>query len=155
MTIARSLLLLLLALASIGTVAHEYHLGALDIRHPWSRPTAEGMMVGVAYFEIVNRGKVPDTLLSASSAVCESVEFHRTILEDGMARMRPAGELVIAAGATLKAEPEGLHLMLMGLKQPLVAGTEVPLKLRFKDAGEITVQLKIGHPGQAAPAHAH
>ena len=60
-----------------------------------------------------------------------------------MARMRPAGALVVGPNATLTAEPGGLHLMLVDLKSPLVAGTLVPLVLAFKAAGEITVQLKI------------
>lgn len=129
--------------------------GTLEVRDAWARPAVEGMPVGAAYLEIVNGGRSPDTLLGASSPVCESIEFHRTILEDGMARMRPAGELVIAAGATLEAEPDGLHLMLMGLKGPLVAGTQVPLTLRFKVAGDITVQLEIRTDEQSERTHAH
>ena len=134
---------LLAIFAGTTAVAQEFHAGTLTIQHPWSRPTAEGMPMGVAYFVIVNRGKAADTLLSASTPVAESAEFHRTLLEGGMARMRPAGEIVIAPGATVKAEPEGLHLMLVGLKQALKAGTQVPLVLTFKNAGQITVELKV------------
>jgi copper(I)-binding protein len=57
--------------------------------------------------------------------------------------MRPAGTLAIAPGKTLRAEPGGLHLMLVELKTPLVDGTTVPLVLTFKSAGEVTVQLRV------------
>ena len=67
-----------------------------------------------------------------------------------MARMRPAGALVVAPNATVTAEPGGLHLMLVDLKSPLVAGTFVPLVLEFKSAGEITVQLKVEPQGAAS-----
>ena len=60
-----------------------------------------------------------------------------------MARMRPAGALVVAPGTTVTAEPGGLHLMLVDLKSPLVAGTSIPLVLEFKSAGAITVQLQV------------
>jgi copper(I)-binding protein len=115
----------------------------LAVTHPWTRPTVGGMSMGVAYFDIENRGRSADTLLAVSSPVADSAELHRSIIEDGMARMRPAGEIVIAPGATVKAEPEGLHVMLHGLKQPLVAGSQVPLTLTFSSAGEITVQLDV------------
>jgi copper(I)-binding protein len=73
-------------------------------------------------------------------------------MEAGMARMRPAGALVVGPKATVTAEPGGLHLMLVDLKSPLVAGTSVPLVLRFQSAGEITVQLQI-EPQDSAPHH--
>ncbi len=71
------------------------------------------------------------------------MEFHRTSFEAGMAKMRPAGALVIEPGNTLTAAPGGLHLMLVDLKTPLVNGASVPLVLTFKSAGEVTVQLQI------------
>ena len=67
-----------------------------------------------------------------------------------MANMRPASSLVIEPGDTLTAAPGGLHLMLVDLKSPLVEGTTVPLVLTFKDAGEITVQLKIEPQDESA-----
>ena len=132
--------------------AHQYSVGHLVIDHPWSRPTVSGMPTGVAYLSITNNGPLQDTLIGASTPVAERVEFHRSSVEAGMARMRPAGELVVAPNATLKAEPGGLHLMLIDLKSPLVAGTSIPLVLQFKSAGPITVQLKV-EPQDAASQH--
>ena len=77
------------------------------------------------------------------------VEIHESLLVDGMSRMRPRDSIPVAPGATVKLEPAGLHLMLVGLKAPLVAGTRVPLTLVFRDAGTITVELSVGAP--AAP----
>ena len=64
--------------------------------------------------------------------------------------MRPAGQIVIAPGQTVTAEPGGLHVMLTGLKKPLVAGTRVPLVLTFRHAGAITVQVDV-HPQPSLP----
>jgi periplasmic copper chaperone A len=138
-------LLALLAASVLAAAAHadHYSVGSLVIGHPWSRPTASGMPTGVAYLSITNKGRDEDTLIAARTPAAERVEFHRTSLESGMARMRPAGTLVVAPNATLTAEPGGLHLMLVGLKTPLVEGTSVPLVLTFKTAGDVTVQMKI------------
>jgi copper(I)-binding protein len=137
--------LALLAASVLAAAAHADHhsVGSLVIGHPWSRPTASGMPTGVAYLTITNKGPDEDTLIAARTPAAERVEFHRTSLESGMARMRPAGTLVVAPNATLTAEPGGLHLMLVGLKTPLVEGTSVPLVLTFKTAGDVTVQMKI------------
>ena len=115
----------LLAASSLAAAAyaHQYSVGSLVIGHPWSRPTASGMPTGVAYLSITNNGPEQDTLIAASTPAAAHVEFHRTSLEAGMARMRPAGALVVAPNATVTAEPGGLHLMLVDLKSPLVAGT--------------------------------
>jgi copper(I)-binding protein len=146
--------LALIFCAATATRAHEFKSGALTIRHPWSRPTTEGMP-GVAYFSVVNAGAKPDTLLMASTPAATRVEFHRTTIERGTARMRPAGELLITAGGTLSAEPGGLHLMLVDLKVPLARGTLVPLVLTFKAAGEVTVQLRVESPDAAAARPHH
>jgi copper(I)-binding protein len=131
------------SLLAAAAFAHQYSVGNLLIAHPWSRPTASGMPIGVAYLSITNKGSQEDTLIAARTPAAARVEFHRTSVESGMARMRPAGALVIAPNSTITAEPGGLHLMLIDLKAPLVAGTSVPLVLTFKSAGDVTVQLKI------------
>jgi len=131
------------ALLAAAAQAHQFSVGNLVINHPWARPTAPGMPTGAAYLSVTNHGAREDTLIGAHSPAAVRVEFHRTSIEAGMARMRPASSLVIEPGDTLTAAPGGLHLMLVDLKAPLVRGTTVPLVLTFKEAGEVTVQLKI------------
>ena len=134
------------AVLVLPAMAGDYTLGNLTISHPWSRATAPGMPMGVAYLAITNRGKAADALVAASTPAAAQVEIHQTTLSDGMARMRPVQEVVIAPGSTVKIEPGGIHLMLVGLKQPLSPPATVPLTLRFRDAGEITIQLTIESP---------
>ncbi len=123
--------------------AHQYELGSLVIGHPWSRPTAAGAPMGVAYLSITNQGTGPDALIGASSPASSGVQFHQTTISEGMARMRPLGEIEIPPGATVKIEPGGFHLMLVALKAPLAAGKSVPLTLQFLRAGSVTVELSI------------
>jgi copper(I)-binding protein len=143
----------LLAAGSLAAaaVAHQYQLGTLTIGHPWSRPTAPGMPMGVAYFSITNHGSAPDVLLGASTPIAASVQMHQTTITEGMARMRPLTEIVIAPGATVRIEPGGIHLMLVDLKAPLELGKSVPLELKFRTAGRITVQLSV-EAGDTPPA---
>jgi iron complex outermembrane receptor protein len=140
----RLLILLALAVAwPAETNAHDYQAGNILIAHPWSRPTAPGMPMGVAYFSLENRGATDDVLVSASTPAAARVEFHQTTLSEGLARMRPLAQVVLPAGKTVKVEPGGIHLMLVELKHALEAGKQVPLTLVFRDAGAIEVMLNI------------
>ena len=138
-------LLALLAASVLAAAAHahEFSVDNLVIGHPWSRPTSSGMPTGVAYLSITNNGLRDDTLIAARTPAAARVEFHRSTLADGMARMRPTGAVVLPPGVTIHAEPGGLHLMLVDLKAPLVAGALVPLVLTFRSAGDVTVQLEV------------
>ena len=142
-------------LLAAAAQAHQISVGQLVINHPWARPTASGMPTGVAYLSITNHGARADTLIAAHSPVAARVEFHRTSLEGGMAKMRPTGSLVIGPGETLTAAPGGLHLMLVDLEAPLVEGAMVPLVLTFKVAGEVTVQLHVEQREETAPHAQH
>jgi periplasmic copper chaperone A len=135
-------------------VAHEHlaepqsppSAAQLSVHSAWARATPAGAGSGGAYFTILNAGKQTDTLVSLASPAAERVEMHRTVIENGLSRMRPAGQLVINPGQTLHVAPGGLHVMLTGLKKPLVAGTRLPLVLTFRQAGEITVQVSVRAP---------
>lgn len=150
----RVLALITAAVITIPAAGQQYEIDTLVIRHPWSRATAEGMPMGVAYLSITNNGKVADALLAASSPAAARVEIHQTTFVDGVARMRPLPEVEIAPGATVQIGPGGIHLMLVDLKAPLTAGTRVPLTLEFRVAGRITVQLGVEAREAAQPSTA-
>ena len=150
-------LLALAATASLGPApssADEYQAGTLKIEHPWSRPTAPGVSVGVGYMVIVNAGK-QDTLVAASTPVAGRVELHQTRMDGGMMKMRRVEKVDVPAGTTVRLEPGGLHMMLVGLKQPLAEGARLPLVLRFEKAGEVKVELKVETDGPAAKDSGH
>jgi copper(I)-binding protein len=141
--IVNRLLVAAALLCAAAVSAHEYTAGKIRITHPWARPTVPGMSMGVAYLSLENRGDTEEVLTGASTPAAARVEFHQTTIADGMARMRPLAQLVLPPGQTVKAEPGGVHLMLVDLKHPLEAGTQVPLVLQFRGAGRIEVMLEI------------
>jgi copper(I)-binding protein len=123
--------------------AREVHAGSISVANAWTRPTAAGMPMGVAYFVVRNAGATADAIVSASTPAAARVEFHRTTLSEGMARMRPLHEIVVPANGTVAVEPGGIHLMLVDLHGPLVAGTRVPLVLAFRGAGRVELELAV------------
>jgi periplasmic copper chaperone A len=96
-----------------------------------------------AYMRIQNRSEDSDRLLSASSPVAGVTELHQTTDEQGMARMRRVDAIDVQAGATVRLEPGGLHIMLIDLNRRLVRGDSVDLRLRFERAGEIHARIEV------------
>ena len=139
----RPLLLSLAAVLASAVPAADFRLGDIIVEEPWSRPTPPAVTVAVVYLSITNRGHSADRLLGVSSPRARQVEIHESRLVQGIMQMRLLAAVDCPAGATVKIEPEGVHLMLVGLDSPLVAGSEYPLSLRFRDAGELKVRVRV------------
>jgi copper(I)-binding protein len=117
--------------------------GELAVMDAWSRSTPPGVTVGVAYFTLKNDTGKSDRLLKITTPVASKVQVHRTEIQDGMARMREVAVLHVDAGQTLEFAPSGMHLMLMGLKQPLVEGRTFEIDLLFEVAGPRRLKVAV------------
>lgn len=120
-----------------------------DAKHPvvkdaWARPTGGRKTTSAAYFTVHNPSEDAVAIVGASSDVSEITDLHETSQKDGMMRMRPAGDLVIAPGDSLAFEPGGLHVMLIRLNRPLAEGEtfKVMLQLLNHDPIEIDVAVQ-------------
>jgi periplasmic copper chaperone A len=128
---------------AVPAVAKNHVLGELTITNPWVRPTPPGLTVSALYFGIENKGDRADRLVSYASPVANRADLHETRIEGGMARMRPVRSLAIPAKGRVQAEPGGLHMMLIGLTQPLAVGQRIPVTLKFERAGTITLEAVV------------
>jgi len=154
----RQLLTLALAgfLATATTAhAHDFRLGSLKIDHPWARATLPGQSAGGAFASVHNSGDRAERLLGATSPAASRVELHEMRMDGDVMRMREVSALELPPGKTVTLAPGGLHLMLIGLKEPLKIGARVPLKLRFEKAGEIDVTLHVENKTADTEAHKH
>jgi copper(I)-binding protein len=145
-----------LSLMTMPLMAHEYSLGDVQVLHPYAPPTPPGVGMAAGYLEIINHGDVDDRLIGGKVVFAADVQIHQTVLEDDVSRMRQleAG-LVIPAGATVKIEPMGIHLMFAGLTQPLREGDSQSATLIFEKAGEMNVEFIIEHPASGAMESMH
>ncbi len=109
----------------------------------WARSSPPGAQVAAVYLRIDNTGGKSDRLLTIRSDVAASAEVHRTTVVEGIARMRPVSTLHVGANEVVAFEPGGLHIMLFGLKQPLVAGQTLPIELGFELSGKQKVTVKV------------
>lgn len=138
---SRSSLQALICFCAWIGIATEASAGTLYVKDAWARPTPPGIKIGAAYLTVVNEASA-DVLLGADTKVAARVEFHETKEEGGIMQMRRLKQVECPRGTT-RAAPAGLHLMLIDLTQPLAAGTHFPLTLKFKNAGETTVEVSV------------
>lgn len=129
--------------APVRAQTAETHLGNLIITDARARPTPPGVSVGAVYFSITNGGPTADRLLSVGTPLADKVELHESRTVQGVVEMRPVTAVECPPGKTVKAAPGGLHVMLLGLAAPLVAGSEFVVSLKFRDAGVVTLKVPV------------
>ncbi|MDT8438322.1 MAG: copper chaperone PCu(A)C [Wenzhouxiangellaceae bacterium] len=85
-----------------------------------------------AYFEIANHGDARVRVTGARSDAFGRVMIHRSVVEDGQARMRHQdGGVAIVPGQRVAFAPGGLHLMLMRPQKALNVGDSVEIVLEL------------------------
>lgn len=149
--VARRLVFVMVLALSLPALAAGQGSGMLVVTQPWSRATPPGAPTGVAYLEIANKGPA-DTIVRLESPVAREVQMHTSYSEGGMMRMRPVATLEIPAQGRVQFKPGGLHLMLIGLKQPLKEGEHIGLTLVFQNAGPVHVDVIVQGLGATSPS---
>ena len=131
---------------------------ALSVEDVWARPSPPGAPSAAFYMTIANHSQQPDALQQVRSNHCEAVEIHRSEVDDaGVMRMAPVedGRLPVPAGETVLLEPGGLHIMCVGLTQPLLEGEQAALTLDFEIAGSLELMAHIHQDGSQTDDHNH
>lgn len=137
MNIARSAVAALLLLAAAVVQAE------LVVEDAWVRGLPPGVANASAYMTLRNTGNEDLVLTGAASPIAGSVQLHDTMNHDGMLHMMHVDKVTIPAGAELRLESGGKHLMLMQLKATPAPGTEVELTLEFADGSEQVLKLPV------------
>ena len=126
--------------------------GQLAVDNAWARATPGKSTIGAAYVTI--EAPTADRLVAALTPVANKAELHTMSMSGMVMKMRPIAGVDIPAGQKVILAPGGLHIMLIGLKKPLMAGQSFPLTLTFAKAGTRTVEVAVEKIGAAGPAPA-
>jgi copper(I)-binding protein len=117
----------------------------IEVSRAVARASAPGQPSAAVYLTIRNSGPGADKLLRIATPIAAAAELHTMSMTGNVMKMREVPEIAIAANTTLTmASGDGYHVMLTGLKQPLVAGQPVPLRLTFEKAGTVDAQVDVG-----------
>lgn len=121
---------------------------SIEITRPWARvQTAESREAG-GFMTLKNNGSENDRLVAAACDQAETVEICGIRVVDNDLRMRPYKDgLNVPAGMPIELKPRGYHLLMQGLKAPLVKGQKVPVTLTFEKAGTRQIELTVEAEG--------
>jgi hypothetical protein len=126
----------------------------------WARASVPGQQATGAFMRIT--AKEPTQLVGASTPVAGSAQVHEMKMDGDVMHMRPAGTIDLPVGKPFELKPGGYHLMFQDLKQPLVAGSTVPVTLVFRNAKGVESRLDLRLPvalqaptGMAGMDHKH
>ena len=96
-----------------------------------------------AYLSINNHSPKDDYLIEAKTNVAAMTSIHNHINDKGIMKMRAVKQIAIPANGSIKLQPGGFHIMLMGLKKPLREGDKFDLTLIFKKAGTVLCSVLV------------
>jgi periplasmic copper chaperone A len=146
--------ILLAAVAAMGLAGGALaQMPTIEVSDAWARATTRSARAGGVFLTMKAIG-APDRVVSASSPVAERVELHETIRDGDVMRMREVPQLRVETSEPTVLKPGGLHIMLMGLKQPLNRGDSFPLTITFEKAPAATVTVTVRAAG-AGHSHRH
>jgi periplasmic copper chaperone A len=133
-----------ITLIAVAVPAFAQTTGPIEVQQPWARATPKGASTGAVYMTLDNKSGSDDRLTGVSSDVAAKLQIHEMSMTNGTMQMREvAGGLAVPAGGEVVLKPGGYHVMLMGLKKPLVVGESFPLTLTFAKAGNLSVNVTV------------
>ena len=121
----RSVILAIALLASTQAAASE-----VTVSEAWARATAPGQHNGAVYLHITSRQD--SRIVAVSTPAAEGATLHSTTNDKGVMKMRELDTLLLPAGQEVQLGAGATHIMLSGLKKPLVAGDSVPLTITIQ-----------------------
>ncbi len=136
----------------------------VKIEGAWVRVAVEGQKGTGGFMKLTAPANMK--LVAVSSPVAAVGEVHEMKMQGDVMRMNELkGGLELPAGKAVELKPGGFHIMLMDLKQPLKAESQIPLTLTFANAkGEqskidikapVAVRAPGSAPGKDMSGHKH
>lgn len=116
---------------------------ALQVEDAWIRAAPPGVSTTAGYMVLRNSGPATITLTGAESPDFGRLMLHRTVIEEGQARMVHQMAIPIAPGESVAFEPGGYHIMLMQPRKRFEAGDRVSVTLRFEGHEPLVLEVPV------------
>jgi hypothetical protein len=143
-------LALLLISTSAATVSAQTK--PVAVTQAWARATPAKAENGAAYLTL--EAAAPDRLTRVSTPAAKKAELHTMTMDGSVMKMRQIAGIDLPAGQQVTLKPGAVHIMLIGLTQPLQPGQTFPLTLQFAKAGTQEVNVAVEAAGAMGPGSA-
>lgn len=113
------------------------------IQQAWIRSAPPGATTLAGYLVVKNHCKNSIKIVDVESKDFGMPMIHRSVVENGVSKMRDPGMLEIKPGGSLKFEAGGLHLMLMQPLRALKEGDKAGVRLVLADGRRVYSEFPI------------
>lgn len=132
----------LAALALMGMALPA--LAETSVSDAWVRATVPQQHATGAF--MVLTATTDSKLVGVASPVAKDVQVHEMTMNGDVMGMRQVKSIELPAGKAVSLDPNGYHVMLMGLHEQVKEGTQVPLTLTIEDAKGAKQTLRVQAP---------
>lgn len=132
----------LAALALMGMALPA--LAETSVSDAWVRATVPQQHATGAF--MVLTATADSKLVGVASPVAKDVQVHEMTMNGEVMGMRQVKSIELPAGKAVSLDPNGYHVMLMGLHEQVKEGTQVPLTLTIEDAEGAKQTLQVQAP---------
>src|SRR5215510_4864259 len=112
-------------LVATAAIAHEFKIKDFEFIHPWTREPAPGVKDVPVYMVLRNTASTEDRIVAVSSPFATKGEL-RAGKSEGE---RQVSAIPVPADATIELNPDRLHILWLGLTEPLDGYQYFPLIL--------------------------
>ncbi|MBN8543883.1 MAG: copper chaperone PCu(A)C [Alphaproteobacteria bacterium] len=129
--------------AAFGERAFSKDSDTFMAHDAWAPPSLDGASVGTAFATLHNPTDTAIEVKSFASDVAKTVELHDHVMENGMMKMRRVDPVVIPAKGQIVMKPGSYHVMLIGLKRPLLDGETVSVTITPQKGAAQTITFPV------------
>ena len=115
----------------------------IEITNAYTYASKSHSDVAGVFMSIKNSSNKSVSLVSGSSKVDQSFEIHTINDENGVKSMSQIDKIEIKPQKLVELKPGGLHLMLIGLKNPFKVGQEIEITLNFDNTTPMTLKIPV------------
>jgi len=114
------------------------------VDNAWVRATVPTQTASGAFMTVT--ADSDSKLLSVATPIAKDVQIHEMTMKNDVMSMGPVKFVELPAGEAVKLDPNGYHVMLMGLSAQLKEGETVPLTLTVENAKGEKETLEVKAP---------
>lgn len=121
----------------------EQETQGIRVEDPWIAEAPAVVSVTAGMMTLYNDGNEPRFLTEVRSPDARSIEIHRSVVVDDLARMARQDKVEIPARSHLEFSHEtGYHLMFYGMEN-VTKGSRVPVTLYFGDGSTLAADYEV------------
>ena len=144
-----------LLVAGVLSIASTLSFAEINVKEGYVRAVPPGQMNSAAFMQLHNPSDKAIAVISGNSTAAKHVELHTHTNDNGVMQMRQVERFDIPAKGSTTLQPGGHHIMLIGLENDLLPGSDVSLTLEFSDGSSQSVELPVQKIMPMSQGHHH